>query len=123
MGCTYEFMGKLYTKEQLTQLLQDKGVQNKIKILESNLKQDYGVYNSHEEISYEFTEDDFVAFDDIATNDDSDVNFNPMQETDADMVLDYDKLVKFKKNLLNTLNNRIANLKSYMPEAMEYYKK
>ena len=114
MGCTYEFMGKLYTKEQLTQLLQDKGVQNKIKILESNLKQDYGVSNSPEEISYEFSEDDFVAFDDIATNDDSDVNFNPMQETDADMVLDYDKLVKFKKNLLNTLNNRIANLKSFI---------
>jgi hypothetical protein len=114
MGCTYEFMGKLYTKKQLTQLLQDKGVQNKIKILESNLKQDYGVSNSPEEISYEFSEDDFVAFDDIATNDDSDVNFNPMQETDADMVLDYDKLVKFKKNLLNTLNNRIANLKSFI---------
>jgi hypothetical protein len=30
------------------------------------------------------------------------------------MVLDYDKLVKFKKNLLNTLNNRIANLKSFI---------
>ena len=114
MGCTYEFMGKLYTKEQLTQLLQDKGVQNKIKILEGNLKQDYGVSNSPEEISYEFSEDDFVAFDDIATNDDSDVNFNPTQETDVDMVLDYDKLVKFKKNLLNTLNNRIANLKSFI---------
>lgn len=114
MGCTYEFMGKLYTKEQLTQLLQDKGVQNKIKILESNIKQDYGVSNSPEEISYEFSEDDFVAFDDIATNDDSDVNFNPTQETDVDMVLDYDKLVKFKKNLLNTLNNRIANLKSFI---------
>jgi hypothetical protein len=114
MGCTYEFMGKLYTKEQLTQLLQDKGVQNKIKVLESNINQKLGVSNSPEEISYEFSEDDFVAFDDtIATNDDN-INFDAAQETDADMVLDYDKLVKFKKNLLNTLNNRIANLKSFI---------
>jgi hypothetical protein len=114
MGCTYEFMGKLYTKEQLTQLLQDKGIQNKIKVLERNLTEDYGVSNSPEETSYEFSEEDFVAFDDtIPTNDDN-INFDIAQETDVDMVLDYDKLVKFKRNLLNTLNNRIANLRSYI---------
>jgi hypothetical protein len=114
MGCTYEFMGKLYTKEQLTQLLQDKGIQNKIKILESNLNAEQNISLSpQEEISAEFTDEDFdfEPYEDIQFNESGDfVNTNTTMQ--SDMVLDYDKLVKFKNNLLNTIKDRIANLSS-----------
>lgn len=116
MGCTYEFMGKIYTKEQLIQLLQNKGIQNKIKALENKVSPENNISLSpDEETSYEFTEDDFIPFEDVQSNEESDfstTNFN--QDKDTDMVLEYDKLVKFKENLLNTLKNRIANLKSFI---------
>jgi len=114
MGCTYEFMGKFYTKEQITKLLQDKGIQNKIKILESNLNAEQNISLSpQEEISAEFTDEDFdfEPYEDIQFNESGDfVNTNTTMQ--SDMVLDYDKLVKFKNNLLNTIKDRIANLSS-----------
>lgn len=116
MGCTYEFMGKLYTKEQLIKLLQDKGIQNKIKVLENKIQvENDKSFSPDEETSFEFTEEDFVPFDDIQSNENSDFNSTNINvNTDTDMVLEYDKLVKFKQNLLNTLKNRIANLKSFI---------
>ena len=96
MSCNYEFMGKLYTKEQLTQLLQDKGIQNKINVLLNKNEFSNMSYSPDEEISGELDED---FFSDFATNE------------DIDLILPYDQLVKFKAGLLKDLKNRIANLK------------
>ena len=116
MGCTYEFMGKLYTKEQLVKLLQDKGTQNKIKILQNQLNAEQSISLSPEEdISAEFTDDDFnfEPFEDVEFNESGEFT-NVNSVTEPDMVLDYKKLVQFKTNLLNTIKDRIANLNSFI---------
>lgn len=102
MSCNYEFMGKLYTKEQLTKLLQDKGVQNKIKILQNQLSSDVS-YSPDEEISDEFFEEEFPMFSNYS---------NVEEDTTISFSLPYDKLVKYKQGLLTDLKNRAANLKS-----------
>ena len=49
MGCTYTFLNNEYTKEELVKLLQDKGIQNKIKTIRDNLKSNLESFEQMEE--------------------------------------------------------------------------
>jgi hypothetical protein len=86
MGCTYEFMGKVYTEKQFKLLLKDKGVQNKIKIL-----------MERESFSPFSVEDDDFSFEEDA-------------DEDMDFKTNFEKTKDFKKSLVTLYKNRISNL-------------
>ena len=60
MGCTYTFLNNEYTKEELVKLLQDKGIQNKIKTIRDNLKSNLESFEQMEEPLMDDELDDII---------------------------------------------------------------
>jgi len=106
MACTYEFMGKKYNKEQLIQLLKDQGIQNKINLLIENQVGSQNSYSLDLDIAGELFNEDFDISDTVSSSTSDNL------ESYNEPLTNYKSIVQFKKGLINTYKNRIANLKS-----------
>ena len=94
MGCKYEFQGKLYTESQLKVLLQNKGVQNQIKVMLESEEESYSPYS---------TDDDFWADED----------------TPIEITLKHEKINKHKYALIDMYSDRISNLEVTIKQLMK----
>lgn len=89
MGCKYEFQGKLYTESQLKVLLQNKGVQNQIKVMLESQQESYSPYSVDDDLWTEDTEENNAP---------------------VDIKLKHEKINKHKYALIDMYQDRIANL-------------
>jgi hypothetical protein len=111
MGCTYEFMGRKYSKEQLIELLKDEGIQNKIKLTINSQIDSNNSYSLYEDIGGELFDEDFNAS--------SDISPEMLEQLDSynEPLTNYKAIVQFKKNLIKDYKNRIANIKGAINRA------
>jgi hypothetical protein len=89
MACKYEFQGKLYTESQLKVLLQNKGVQNQIKVMLESQEESYSPFSTDDDLWTEDTEEN---------------------NTPVDVKLKHEKINRHKYALIDMYQDRISNL-------------
>jgi len=90
MGCTYNFLNNEYTKEELVKLLQDKGIQNKIKTIKDNIKSNVESFEQMEEPLMDDELDDIIFSDEV-----------------QEPISKLKKLLDVKKGILSKLKQRV----------------